>query len=190
MRAVAAIALLATLFAGNAFAQQQHEVTLDVHFQLTDPDYKPLRNVAARVVFGSEAAWQSANAGTRVTTDAKGESRFERKVTLDRRAKKMPTNFVDSLLRGKQPVEHLAAGVELEYAGERFLYVIDIDRFPDDTVLLDGTSLFARDAQGNYTRKVADNHGWEAWHFLLVPETADRWRLDLALLRRPDPVRH
>jgi hypothetical protein len=54
-----------------AIARSQ-AVTLDVSFRLTDLDYKPLRGVPVRLVFGSDPDWQGANSGHRFVTDASG----------------------------------------------------------------------------------------------------------------------
>ncbi len=67
-RPVAAIAVLA----GIALAMCRdapagpaaHAVDLDVQFKLTGLDYTPISNEPVRVVFGSDADWQSPASGT------------------------------------------------------------------------------------------------------------------------------
>src|SRR2546430_16287545 len=88
-------------------------VTLDVTFKLTDPDYRPLAGVPVRIVFGTEKDWQSKDAGRKIITDAKGVARFTAPVTLARRAMKKPTNFVSSLVNVPQPVDSLRVGAEM-----------------------------------------------------------------------------
>ena len=76
-------------------------------------------------------------------------------------------------------------------------------------MLLDGESVYTRDAHGDFTRKAAhDDSGWrmadlgglvltspghEAWNFMLQPDAADRtgtqWTLDMAFKRSAAPVR-
>ena len=80
---------------------------MDVHFALTDLDYKPIPAADVRVVLGTEAAWQRAGNGHRFTTDAAGESRFTDAVTLTPVTRKRPTNFVDSLFTRAQPADFL-----------------------------------------------------------------------------------
>ena len=186
-------------------------VTLDVTFKLTDLDYKPLPNVTAWVVFGSNASWQSPGAGQKVITDAKGEARFSTPATLERRSKKKPTNFISSIATPAVEAQFLRVGAALEYAGFRWLYVIDIYHFPDGDNLMDAFDVYSADHNGAFTRKaqrdpkgggwlMADlkgmaltNPGYDAWDFNLVPDASDasgkRWKLTLAFKRSPEPVR-
>ena len=197
-RSLAIACTLATLatWAANAAAEP---VALDVTFKLTDLDYKPIANAPVRVVFGSEKDWQAPGAGRKIVTDAKGEARFSAPVTLERRMKKKPTNFASSLVSPAQPTEFLQVGAEMEYAGFRWLYVIDVYRFPDGDSMLDGSDVYTADDRGAFTRKarhepkgggwlMADlkgmalpTPGYDAYDFMLAPDPSDpsgkRWRL-------------
>ena len=202
------LAILLFAAVGTSFALAQ-PVPLDVTFKLTDLDYKPVAGAAVRVVFGSDPDWQAPNAGRRFVTDANGEHRFTASVVVDKRSRKLPTNFADSLLSRPQATDHLKVGAELGYAGFRWLYVVDVDRFPNTDVMLDDFSVFTADAQGRYVRKarqqgrdwlMADLNGlaltgpgYEPWNFMLRPQegdaTAKRWTLLLSFKRAPEPVR-
>jgi hypothetical protein len=186
------------------------DVSLRVRFTLTDLDYRPVAGAPVRVVFGSDPHWQRQSSGHRFVTDAKGEHRFETRVSLDQRRRKLPTNFVNSLLSGSQRTDHLLVGAELEYATFQWLYTVDVYRFPSGSdVLLDGESIYTRDARGDFTRKASyDGDGWhvadlgnlvltspghQAWNFMLQPDpsnpTGTLWTLDVAFKRSPPPVR-
>jgi hypothetical protein len=185
-------------------------VVLTVEFKLTDLDGTPLPSAPARLVFGSTADWQGANAGHRFVTDARGTHRFTTSVVLDKQWRKLPTNFASSLVSLPEQTDHLTVGAELEYATFRWLYAVDVYRFPrGGDVLLDGFSVYTRDARGAFTNKAKqDSGGWkmsdlgglalthpghEPWNFMLQPDPADpshrRWTLRIAFKRSPEPVR-
>jgi hypothetical protein len=184
-------------------------IALAVHFKLTDLDYKPLVGVPVRIVFGSDSQWQEATSGYRFVTDVGGEHRFTADVRLDKRPRKLPTNFVDSLLSRPQMTDHLMVAAELEFMTYPWLYAIDVHRFPNGDVLMEGASVFTRDARGDFNRKAeVDAKGWrmadlggmvlttpghEAWHNMLQPDPSDatgkQWTLELAFKRSPAPVR-
>jgi hypothetical protein len=109
----------------NALAAGQ-AVTLEVVRRITDLEQRPLAGLPARLVFGSDAGWQGGASGRRLVTDSRGEACSTGNVTLDSRDRKVPTNFVTSVLSGKQKTDHLLIGAELEYAGFRWLYTIDL----------------------------------------------------------------
>jgi hypothetical protein len=59
-----------------------------------------------------------------------------------------------SLLNGPQLTDHLLIGAELEYAMFQWLYTVDVYRFPGGAdVLLDGESVYTRDARADFTQK-------------------------------------
>src|SRR5437899_12390698 len=89
-------ALLAALalMIGVVMSANAQPVTLDVTFKLTDLENRPLPNVPARLVFGSDPDWRGAATGKRFVTDAKGEAHFTANVTFDQKLRKVPTNFV------------------------------------------------------------------------------------------------
>src|SRR5262245_15100259 len=143
----AVLAMSAVLQTGCAptASVQRREVQLRVRFALTDLDYRPIAGAPVRVVFGSDPDWQRRSSGHRFTTDAKGEHRFATRVSLDTQRRKIPTNFVGSLLSGPQLTDHLLIGAELEYATFSWLYTVDVFRFPDGAdVLLDGEAIYTR----------------------------------------------
>lgn len=191
---------------GAALAQP---VTLDVKFRLTDLEYKALAGVPVRVVFGSDPDWIAPNTGQRFVTDANGEHQFSTQVVLDRRSRRRPTNFVDSLTARNEPVDHLLVAAELGYFEYQWLYAVDIHRFPGGDVLTEGFDVYSRDAQGRFTvRARRENGGWflpelkglmltkpghEPWNTMLQPDPGDpsgkRWTLQLAFKRSPPPIR-
>jgi hypothetical protein len=205
--------LCAALFGTVALAAttpaQSMTVALDVTFKLTDLDYKPLAGVPARVVFGSEPNWQNPNAGHRFVTDAKGEAHFSAQVDLEEKMKKVPTNFVGSLLSGPQKAHYLRVGAEMTYFENPWLYTVDLYRFAGGDTMLDDNPVYTRDERGAFTRLAKqDKSGWtmadmsglvltmpgfEAWDFALDPGPADpahqRWTLRLAFKKAPAPVR-
>lgn len=134
-------------------AADAQNVILDVNFKLTDLDYKPLSNTPVRLVFGSDKDWQSPAAGQKLMTDAKGEVKLTANVVLDKRSKKMPTNFLSSLMSAPQQTDHIVVGAELEYMQFRWLYTVEIFHFRDGTDLLGEVAIFSRDERGHFTRK-------------------------------------
>jgi hypothetical protein len=197
------------LMAGVVVSAQAQPVTLDVTFKLTDLENHPLPNVPARVVFGSDPDWQSAGTGKRVITDAKGEAHFTANVALDQKLRKVPTNFVGSLVSGPQQTDHLAVAAELEFADFHWLYVADLFRFRQGDTMTDGLSVYTPDERGRFVHKAEyDGHAWkmrdlkglmlthpgyELGDFALAPDPADpsakRWTLKLAFKKSPPPVR-
>jgi hypothetical protein len=185
-------------------------VAINVHFTLTDLDYKPIPDAAVRLTFGSDPRWQSPDSGERFVTDANGEHRFVAQVIIDKQPRKRPTNFLDSLFSRAQLTDHLRVAAELDYAAYRWLYTVDVCRFPGgDPVLLDDTAVYTRDATGAFTQRTPfDAAGWhmaelnglvlttpghEPWNYALEPDADDpagqRWTLDLAFKRSPPPIR-
>lgn len=212
-RPVAAVAVLA----GIALAMCRdapagpaaHAVDLDVQFKLTGLDYTPIPNEPVRVVFGSDPDWQSPASGHRFVTDAAGASRFTARVTLDKQPRKVPTNFADSIVSGTQQTDHLFVGAELQYMTYRWLYAVDVCRFPNGgDVLLDRFAVYTPDARGRFVDQAEQtNGGWrmkplngmmltlpghEPWDFALQPDSSDpsggRWTLKIAFKRSPAPV--
>ena len=184
-------------------------VALDVRFKLTDLEYKPLPGVPIRLVFGSDANWQSASAGQKFTTDEMGQVNFTTTVDLDKRWRKISTNYLDSLLGAAKQVDHLQVAAELEYANFQRLYVVDIAHFSGGDCLLDGYHVYSRDDAGGFTQLAQQtNDGWKmpeykglivggpgfaVANFLLVrpdPEAKNpaNWTLDIAFKKYPPPV--
>src|SRR5262245_20918338 len=202
MKLLCCLLFLATMVA-TASAQP---VTLDIEFKLTDLDYKPIPNAPVRLVFTSDKDWQSATGGQRFTTDAKGEAKLTANVVLDKRMKKMPTNFWTSLVSTPQQTDHLVVGAEMEYMEFRWLYTVEVFHFRDGTDLLGEVAIYSRDERGDFTRKaerkgtdwvisdlrgmVLTTAGYDPWNFALSPDAAGkRWQLKLGFKRFPPPVR-
>lgn len=181
-------------------------VMLDVNFKLTDLDYKPLPNTPVRLVFGSDKDWQGPTVGQQFVTDAKGEAKLTANVVFDKRLKKMPSNFVGSLLSAPQQTDHIVIGAELEYMTFRWLYTVEIFHFREGTDMLGEVAIYSRDEQGRFTRKaerkgtdwiiadlrglVSTTPGYEPWNFALQPDPSEkRWQLKLAFKKFPPPVR-
>jgi hypothetical protein len=188
----------------------EDRVALDVEFKLTDLEYRPLPGVPVRLVLGTQPDWEAASAGHRFVTDAGGVHRFATSAVLDKRARKRPTNFVSSLLSGPEQTDHLMVAAELGYMTFRWLYAVDLYRFPGGgDVLLDGFAVYTPDARGAFTRKakqesggwlmadlgglVLTHPGYEPWNFMLEPDPAApsgrSWKLRIAFKMSPDPVR-
>lgn len=203
-----AFVVLATL--GVSVDHAAESVPVDVRFKLTELDSKPLSGHSVRLVVGSEPGWQTPDAGVRFVTDANGEYHFSTNAVLDERLRKMPTNFMSGVLSRKQRTDHLTVAAELAYMTFRWLYVVDVYRFPDGTgALLDGLSVYTPDAGGGFTRLATlDERGWrmadlgglvlttpgyEPWSVVLQPDESDpthkRWSLRIAFQRQPEPVR-
>lgn len=185
-------------------------VTLEVHVTLIGPAAEPLVGATARVVFGADRAWPDPAAGTRLVTDAAGVARFTTSVSLERRWRKLPTNFFTSLASLPRRTEFLRVGAELPFLGARWLYAADLYRFAGgNPIVLGDTSVFTPDPAGYFTRKAErDGHhwtmpgldgmtlshpGWEIsdWTFHPVDDdpATGRWALTLAYRRAPEPVR-
>jgi hypothetical protein len=212
LRSLASVGIGIALSTGCAAPAdlRPRDVVLHVRFALTDLDYHPVASAPVRLVFGSDANWQRQLSGDRFITDTKGEHRFTARVSLDKRPRKLPTNFVGSLLSRPQMTDHLMVGAELEYMTFQWLYTVDIYRFPGgDDVLMDGEAVYTRDSHGDFTRKAShEGHDWriadlgnllvtspghQAWNSMLQPDPADasgaQWTLEIAFKRSPPPVR-
>ena len=201
--------ILCCVLSASAFAASAAPVALDVTLKITDLENRPIANVPARIVFGSDPNWQAPASGARVVTDANGEARLATNVTLDSKLKKYPTNFLGSLVSGPQPTDHLLVGAELEFADFKWLYVADLYRFREGDTLTDGLNVYTADDRGRFVHKaeydgrawkirdlkglMLTHPGYEIADFLLAPDPADasgnRWTLRLAFKRSPPPVR-
>jgi hypothetical protein len=184
----------------------RREVMLDVIFKLTDLDYTPLPGVPVRLVFRCDNNWQSADAGHRFVTDEKGEGRVTARVVIARHMRKKPTNFFSSLVSLPQPTDHLATGAELEYMDFHWLYIVNMERFPDGDVMQDDFSVYSRDTRGRFALKAArigqdwkikdlggmmlTGPGHAPWNAMLAPGPgAEHWTLQLAFKKSPPAVR-
>jgi hypothetical protein len=196
--------------AGTAGAAGAGPATLAVEFRLTDLDDRPLPGVPVRLVLGSAPDWQSAGAGHRFVTDEGGMHRMAVPVVLEEQWRKRPTNFLSSLASRAQQTDHLRVAVELPYMTFGWLYALDVHRFRGSgDVLLEGFSVYTRDARGQFTTKAKhDGRAWmmadlggaalthpghEPGTVMLEPDPADpgkrRWTLRITFKRAPAPVR-
>ena len=101
----------------------------------------------------------------------------------------------------------LSVAAELPYLQSKWLYTIDVYRFPDETnALLDPMEIYTPDARGRFTRKaeriggswkmaelggqMLTNAGYDLWEFALHPDPVTRgWMLQLSFKKWPEPVR-
>lgn len=186
-------------------------VLLHVDFKITDLGDTPLEGIPVRIVFGSDPRWQEPGSGHRFVTDARGHARFTAEATLDARKRKKPGGFVERLARA-EVTDHLMAATKLAFLNYRWLYALELFRFPDGTVMLDHGDVYTRDATGRFTRKgervgmdwkIADLNGLRLtgpglpgydtaeFHLDKSPQDASgrHWTLRLAFKRQPPPVR-
>jgi hypothetical protein len=192
-----------------ARAQRAAPVSLSVQFKLTDLDYHPIAGAPARIVFGSDPDWQGAASGSRCTTSAAGECAFTASAVIDKREKKLPTNYIDSLFSRPRTTDHLTVAAELGYMTFQWLYVIDLYRFPQGgDVIVEPMSVYTRDEHSRFTRKAAQvNGGWmmadlkgmalttpghDVYDSMLEPlpqdSTRQRWALRLSFKRYAPPM--
>jgi hypothetical protein len=191
-------------------AADSADVPFEVRFFLTDLNNQPIANAGVRLVLGAESGWQSAGRGTVLKTGADGKHTTRMSTSLRLGTRKRATNFLDSLLAGKETTDEVQVAVEFAYAGQQRLYVTELHRFKKDgTVALGEISVFCRDAVGNFTRKATRNEdgGWlmadlgglalsspgcEIAGFLFYPDESDpahrQWILDCQFKRSPEPV--
>lgn len=206
VRGVGLCALFTLPVAGSSPVSKP-SVPVAVHFQLTAADGTPLAGAPVRLVLGTGPGWQGAQAGGRFVADSRGEIRFPANLALETRRRKLPTNFTTQLLSSAQETQHLTAAVELPYLGRPWLYVAAVDRFANGTsAQLDGLRVFGRDPQGGFTvaARMQDGAwllpgvdaplrppGHEVTRFVLEPAgSGQSWKVILAFVRHPEPVRH
>lgn len=191
-------------------AESRPTFIFEVRMTITDLDNRPIPNIAGRLLLGKDAGWQSAHRGVSFETGSNGKTILKIPAQLHDGSRKRPTNFVGSLLSGKESTDDLLFAVELTYAGEGLLYAAEVHRFRDDgTVLLGDVSIFSKDAQGDFTVRVprSKDGGWllpqlhglavttpgyEIADFLFHPDESDssgkNWILNCQFKRFPTPV--
>ena len=182
-------------------------VRLDVHFKLTDPDYRPLPDRPVRLAFGSDPDWAAPDVGQRARTDANGEAHFTATVEFGTAEINRDTTWL-SVLSSKEAARSLGVFVGLEYLGAEWLYGLQLFRFDDGDVMREGFDVYLPDEGGRYTRKFGEDRGThtialpdglvlsgsgnEPWENLLEPADdgdPQHWILKLSFKREPDPVR-
>jgi hypothetical protein len=186
-------------------AMTQQPRPIDVQFTLLADDGAPIAGAPVRLAVGASADRQHRDAGMRFVTDAAGAHRFTPTATIDTRERKLPTNFFTQLLSRAQRTDHLTIWMELPYLGRPWLYVVDVDRFPDGTVAqLDGMHVFGADASGAFAVPARFANGvWtlpgvpgvvttagHAVTSLMLEPNADRsrWSLVILVRRHREPV--
>lgn len=186
-------------------------VSLTVQVTLRTPSGAPAVGVPMRLVVDKVPVPQP-SAGVRCTTDADGVCTITLTVPLDERKRKMPTSWVGSLTARAQRTRHIALGIDMAYASQSWLAVVDIDRFDDGTNLYDAVPrVFGRDAAGAFTveAKAVDGArvaalpgglqmsvpGFDLQTAALHPRgdhshpDESSWTLSVMLRQRPEPVR-
>jgi hypothetical protein len=205
---------------GASFAMSAQSIVLDVSFKLTDVDNKPLAGVPVRLVFSGAPDWQSPTAGNKIVTGAKGEAAFTTNASLDKKWQMEPIGFTGI----SKPIrtDHLMVAAELERQfplgpnGElqTFQWVHTMDIYckgSGDCATQGILAIYAKDAQGRFTRAAEQvgrppawkfpelggmlltGEGYNPGNFLLERGNADaqhqRWLLKLGFVKQPTPVR-
>jgi hypothetical protein len=139
------------------------QVTIDVLLTLRDADRTAAVGVPVRLVLGAPDNWQAADVGSRRVTADDGTCHIIETFALGDRRRKMPSNFLSSLLASTERTRHLQLAIEMEWAGRPWLTVIDVDRFASGaSVRLEPMRIYGRAANGRFTDDVPQIDG--AWH--------------------------
>lgn len=187
---------------------------LDVDFQLTDIQYKPLADQPVRLILGLGQDWQDAGSGNHLVTDANGKAQFSTNVTTEKRWQWVNVGFTpfsiptrtDYLPIAAELIQKIPAVVGGQDTLLRILYRMDVYRRKDGSCSTTGfTSMFTADAGGRFTVRVPTNglpipasgglvlfgEGYQPWDYMLDHADATKrgWNLKLAFKRLPDPVR-
>ncbi len=199
-----------SFFRSSAADELRSPRNFEVRLIITDLDNQPLPQVEGRLVLGAIADWQNAQSGLPFVTGTDGKTVMRIPAVLDMGTRKRPTNFLSSLVAGKEATDDLQIAVELAYADDNFLYVAKVHRFRcDGTVLLGEVRIFSRDSLGHFTVAVPRNKegswllpqfpgmavtmpGHEIADFLFWPDESDasgnHWILNCQFKRAPAPV--
>ncbi len=198
-----------------ARAAPARAVPLDVEFKLTDPDYRPLAGVPIRFVFGT-GDWQAPGAGTRIVTAADGTAKFTVDAVVGRRWQFRNIGFTPFSMPIRTDHVSVAAELEFVLPKRdgpdtvhRWLYTAEIDRDGSgDCSTDDLDKVYEAGPDGRFTKLVGVNAagpnfdvnidgwavssaGYKLSDFMLEPEDTaageKRWRLKLAIVRRPKP---
>jgi hypothetical protein len=190
--------------------QVPRQVTLDVLVTLREPDRSAASGVPMRIVLGAAANWQAPDAGIHRATADDGTCHLVASFALDDRRRKLPTNFLSSLLASSERTRHVQIAVEMEYAGRPWLTAIDIDRFENgSSARLEPMRVFGRAANGRFTDdvplingawnarlptgKVVAVPGFDVTTASIDPDTSvtpvgSQWTVRLTLTRWPAPT--
>ncbi len=184
-------------------------VTLDVLLVVRQADKTPAAGVALRIVVGTAGDWQAAAAGSSAVSDNDGAMAVHSQVVLETRRRKLPSNFLATLLASRESTRYVQVGVALEYAGRQWLSVVGVDYFASGAVArLDPMRVFGRATDGRFTDDVPLHDG--SWHKRLpsgivtslpgftvtscqfdphsTADDNDHWTLKMAMQLWPAPV--
>ena len=188
-------------------------VPLEVDFQLTDLEYKPLAGQPVRLIFGEGQDWQAPNVGYRVITAEDGKAHFTANVALERRWRWVNVGFTPFSVPRR--TDHLQIAAELEQVipsapggkdiALHVLYRMDVDRFSEGSCSTHGfVGMYTPDGAGRFTNPVPPTgltvpnsggmvlrgEGYTPWDYMLEPaDRAGEWKIKLAFKRYPAPVR-
>jgi hypothetical protein len=187
---------------------------LDLSFQLTDLEYKPLPGQTVRLILGEGQDWQNPAAGNRFVTDAEGKAQYTTNVAIDRSWRWVNVGFTPFSLPAR--TDHLQILAELvtvvpaegkdEAISFNILYRMDVYRFKSGDCSHNGiTSMYVPDAAGRFTVRVPPNglrvpnsggmvlsgEGYTPWDEMLEPAAypTHGWKLKLAFKRQNTPRR-
>jgi hypothetical protein len=197
--------LLAALVLSARSLTAQATVNLDVRVTLVDAVDEPIANAPARLVVGTGANWQLPTAGTRFVTDAQGAYHASLSASLETRERKLPSNFFTQLTSGKLSTRHLTLAVELPFLKHQWLYVSDVDYFPDGTTVQNALQIFGADARGSFTVPgvqhadtwtlpgfpgLAVPPGYAITRFVIAPtdQSKAHWTVAITIRREREPI--
>ncbi|MBK9442201.1 MAG: hypothetical protein IPN53_13210 [Comamonadaceae bacterium] len=176
---------------------------LDVQLTLLDTDSSPIAGAPVRLVLANAPGWQDAGSGIKLKTDGHGMARWLTPGPVDRRQRKLTTNFFTQLVSPTQETFHFSVAAQLSYLGREWLLVTDVDYFANGTsAQRDGIRLYGVDAKGAFSVPVRrDGNGWHfpglAWpvnspgfHVTKLSATprGTGWSVDWVLRRLPEPI--
>lgn len=176
---------------------------LEIQLGLLAPDSTALKETPVRLVLANAPGWQNPESGVRLRTDEKGIARWSTRGLIDRRHRKLPSNFFTQLAAPTQETFHFSVAAQLSYLGKEWLLVTELDCFADGTsAQLDGVRLYGQDSAGAFTVPV--NQDARGWHFpgLALPATTpgfqvarlgavpsgSGWSVEWVLRRLPEPI--
>lgn len=185
-------------------------VPLNVSVEIADTQDEPVAGLPLRITSASMARWEAPDSGVTGFTDARGVAELKVPGVVERTRVKRPTNFLSSLMARAETADRVVVAVELRYLDVPWLYVYELCRFGDGTMLMRGQDVRERDSAGRFVRSVPhDDRGWRFASMgglvLSTPGFAVRsfdlsqdrvaagqrlsWHLKLALRRDAAPLR-